>query len=60
MQSLAISVRTLQSDAGISPIISQPRVQPANTSSESLMHTDYQRTSANKNRPEEANKCLYC
>ncbi len=60
MQSLALPVCTLQGNAGILPISSQPRAQPANTSSESHMRTDYQGASANKNRPDRANKYMYC
>ena len=60
MQSLALPVCTLQGNAGILPISSQPRAQPANTSSESYMRTDYQGASANKNRPDGANKYMYC
>ncbi len=60
MQSLALPVCTVQGNAGILPIISQPRAQPANPSSESHMHTDYQEANANKNRPDVANKYMYC
>ena len=52
MQSRALSVCTLEGNAGIPLIISQLRWKPANTSSESCIRTDYQRASANKNRPE--------
>ena len=41
MQSLALSVRTLQSNSDISSNGSQPRAQPANMSSESQMQTNY-------------------
>ncbi len=60
MQSLALSIRTLQDNAGITPIISQPRSQPASISPESRMRTNYQGASANKNRTKGANKCMYC
>ncbi len=60
IQSLASSVRTLQGNTGIPPIISQPRSQLTNISSESRIRTDYQRATFNKNRPEGANKCMYC
>ena len=49
MQSLALSVRTLQGNAGTPSIVSQPRAQPANTSSEFRMRTDYRGADANKN-----------
>ena len=41
MQSLALSVHTLQGNADNPPIVSQLRAQPANKSSESRMRTDY-------------------
>ncbi len=42
MQNLALSVCTLQGNAGSPPIVSQRRAKLANTSSESRMRTDYQ------------------
>ena len=41
LQSLAFSVCTLQDNTGSPAIVTQPRAQPANTSSESRMRTDY-------------------
>ena len=60
MQSLALLVRTLQGNSGISSNGSQPCTQPANTSSESRMQTNYRGEDANKMRPERATKCMYC
>lgn len=60
MQSLALLVRTLQNNSAAPPILSQPRAQPANTSSESQMRTNYQEEDAGKTRPEGATKCMYC
>ena len=60
MQSLALSVRTLQENVGIPLFISQPRAKPANTSSKSHILTDYQGGRTNNNRPEGANRCMYC
>ena len=59
-QSLALSVRTLQGNSAAPPILSQPRAQPANTSSESRMRTNYRGEDAGKTRPEGATKCMYC
>ena len=60
MQSLILSVCTLQSNLGIPPIISQPRAKPANTSPESRICTDYQGANANENWPKGDNKCIDC
>ena len=60
MQSLAFSVRTLQGNAGSPPIFSFSRAQPANTSFESRMRTDYRGDGANRTRPERTTKCIYC
>ncbi len=43
MQSLSLLVRTLQGNSGIPSNRSQPRAQPANTSSESRMRTKSRR-----------------
>ena len=60
MQILVFSVDTLQGNAGSPPIFSQPRAQSANTSSESRMRIDYRGDGANRTRPEEATKYIYC
>ncbi len=60
IQSLALSVRTLQGNVGTHLIVSQLRAQLANTSSESHICTDYRGACANKNWPEVASKCMYC
>ncbi len=60
IQSLALSVHTFQCNACGPPIVSQPRVKPANMSSESRIRTDYQGDDANRYRPEGATKWIYC
>ena len=58
-QSLALLVYNLQSHSAAPSILSQPRAQPANMSSESQMRTNYDREDTGKTRPERATKCMY-
>ena len=58
MQSLALLIRTLQGNLGVSFIIFQPRLQSADTSSKSRMHTNYRGENTDKIRFEGATKYI--
>ncbi|MCJ1349183.1 hypothetical protein MMC31_007419 [Peltigera leucophlebia] len=56
MRSLAFSVRTLQGSTNVPLVASQSEPQPANTSSESRMRTNYRGTGSGKSWPERVNR----
>lgn len=57
--SFTLFVCTLQGNSDVPHIISQPRAQIGNTSSESRMYTNYSGDDANGIWPERITKCMY-